>query len=168
MAFQMTLSEAKEALTRAKSAMGRVREKAEEAIGSGIEVAEVGGTAFGFGYANGRWGGDEGEVKVFGLPVDLGVGIAMTGVAMFGGFGKYAEHGVNVGAGAIASYAYRAGHQLGSDAAQDTPTSSKTNSKAAFAAPNGARGAMPRAGTTTAGEWDSHAQTYTVFEHQGA
>ena len=121
MAFQMTLGEAKEALTRAKHAMGRVREKAEEAIGSGLEVAEVGGTAFGFGYVNGRWGGDEGEMKVFGLPVDLGVGIALTGVSMFGGFGKYAEHGVNVGAGAIASYAYRAGHQLGSDAAQDSP-----------------------------------------------
>ena len=40
---------------------------------------------------------------LFGLPVDLGVGIALTGVSMFGGFGKYAEHGVNVGAGAIAS-----------------------------------------------------------------
>jgi hypothetical protein len=168
MAFQMTLSEAKEALTRAKSAMGRVREKAEEAIGSGIEVAEVGGTAFGFGYANGRWGGDEGEVKVFGLPVDLGVGIAMTGVAMFGGFGKYGEHGVNVGAGAIASYAYRAGHQLGSDAAQDSSSTNHQTSKASFARPAAARGAMPSASTTTAGEWDSHGQTYTVYEHQGA
>jgi hypothetical protein len=169
MAFQMTLGEAKEALTRAKNAMGRVREKAEEAIGSGIEVAEVGGTAFGFGYANGRWGGDDGEVKMFGVPVDLGVGIALTGVSMFGGFGKYGEHGINVGAGAIASYAYRAGHQLGSDAAGDS--SSRTNSRASFAAP-AARAAMPRAAapasTTTAGEWDSHGQSYTVYEHQGA
>jgi hypothetical protein len=167
MAFQMTLGEAKEALTRAKNAMGRVREKAEEAIGSGIEVAEVGGTAFGFGYANGRWGGDGGEVKMFGVPVDLGVGIALTGVSMFGGFGKYGEHGINVGAGAIASYAYRAGHQLGSDAAQDS--SSNSASRAAFAPPAGARGAMRGApATTTAGEWDSHGQSYTVYEHQGA
>ncbi len=104
MAFQMTLGEAKEALSRAKNAMGRVREKAEEAIGSGIEVAEVGGTAFGFGYANGRWGGDDGEVKMFGLPVDLGVGIALTGVAMFGGFGKYGEHGVNHRGGFLLMY----------------------------------------------------------------
>ena len=167
MAFQMSLGEAKEALTRAKNAMGRVREKAEEAIGSGIEVAEVGGTAFGFGYANGRWGGDDGEVKMFGVPVDLGVGIALTGLSMFGGFGKYGEHGINVGAGAIASYAYRAGHQLGSDAAQDS--SSSSTSKAAFAPPAGARGAMRGApAPTTAGEWDSHGQTYTVYEHQGA
>src|SRR5215471_7564545 len=114
MAFNMTLSEAKEALERARNAMARVREKAEGAIGQGIEVAEVGGTAFGFGYANAKWGGDDGELKMFGIPVDLGVGIAMTGVAMFGGFGRYGEHGVNVGAGAIASYAYRTGYQLGS------------------------------------------------------
>src|SRR5579875_1118149 len=116
MAFQMTLSEAKDALTRAKHAMARVREKAEDAIGSGIEVAEVGGTAFGFGYANAKWGGDEGELKMFGIPVDQGVGIALTGVSMFGGFGRYGEHGVNVGAGAIASYAYRTGYELGSAA----------------------------------------------------
>ena len=164
MAFQMTLGEAKEALTRAKHAMGRVREKAEEAIGSGLEVAEVGGTAFGFGYVNGRWGGDEGEMKVFGLPVDLGVGIALTGVSMFGGFGKYAEHGVNVGAGAIASYAYRAGHQLGSDAAQDSRAAEDELEGGLCGAGRRAR-AMPRAAAhaRTAGEWDSHGQTLHRF-----
>lgn len=166
MAFQMTLSEAKEALTRAKHAMGKVREKAEEAIGNGIEVAEVGGTAFGFGYANARWGGDDGELKMFGIPVDLGVGIALTGVSMFGGFGRYGEHGVNVGAGAIAAYSYRTGYQLGSESAD----SASTTSTKSFAAPK-ARAAMPRgnaASHTTAGEWDSQGQTYTVYEHQGA
>ena len=56
MAFQMSLGEAKEALSRAKNAMSKVREKAEEAIGQGIEVTEVGGTAFGFGFANAKWG----------------------------------------------------------------------------------------------------------------
>jgi hypothetical protein len=163
MAFQMTLGEAKEALSRAKNAMGRVREKAEEAIGSGIEVAEVGGTAFGLGFANAKWGGDDGELKMFGIPVDLGVGIALTGVSMFGGFGRYGEHGVNVGAGAIASYAYRTGYQLGSESA-----SSSASKPASLGAP-AARPAM-RAGNshTTAGEWDSQAQTYTVYEHQGA
>jgi hypothetical protein len=165
MAFQMSLSEAKDALSRAKHAMARIREKSEEAIGSGIEVAEVGGTAFGFGWANGKWGGDDGELKMFGIPVDLGVGIALTGVSMFGGFGRYGEHGVNVGAGAIASYAYRTGYQLGSESA-----SSSTNTSAkAFAAPH-ARAAMPprAAAHATAGEWDSQGQTYTVYEHQGA
>src|SRR5262249_55195443 len=106
-----------------------------------------------------------GEIKMFGIPVDLGVGIALTGVSMFGGFGKYGEHGVNVGAGAIASYAYRTGYQLGSESASSsTSTQAKT-----FAAP-GARAAMKggNAPHPTAGEWDSHGQTYTVYEHQGA
>ena len=165
MAFQMTLGEAKEALERAKNAMSKVREKAEVAIGQGIEVAEVGGTAFGFGFANAKWGGDDGEIKMFGIPVDLGVGIALTGVSMFGGFGRYGEHGVNVGAGAIASYAYRTGYQLGSESASD----SKNTQAKAFAG-QGTRAAMKggNAAHTTAGEWDSHGQTYTVYEHQGA
>ena len=165
----MTLGEAKEALSRAKNSMSKVREKAEEAIGQGIEVTEVGGAAFAFGYANARWG-EDGEVKAFGIPVDLGAGIALTGLAMFGGFGKYGEHGVNVGAGAIASYAYRAGHQLGSDAAQSSDSANSSTTKAAFAAP-AARAAMPRGNAAThatAGEWDSHGQSYTVYEHQGA
>ena len=168
MAFQMSLGEAKEALSRAKNAMSKVREKAEVAIGEGIEVAEVGGTAFGFGFANGKWGGDDGEIKMFGIPVDLGVGIALTGVSMFGGFGRYGEHGVNVGAGAIASYAYRTGYQLGSDSASSSTSTSSTKT-ASFAAP-GPRAAMRggNAAHTTAGEWDSQGQTYTVYEHQGA
>jgi hypothetical protein len=169
MAFQMSLGEAKEALSRAKNAMSKVREKAEEAIGHGIEVAEVGGTAFGFGYANAKWGGDAGELKMFGIPVDLGVGIALTGVSMFGGFGRYAEHGVNVGAGAIAAYSYRTGYQLGSDTSDSAGdgTSAKTTSFTAAAARR--RMPAPNATHTTAGEWDPHGQTYTVYEqHQGA
>ena len=117
-----------------------------------------------------RHRGPQGEVKVFGVPVDLGVGIALTGVSMFGGFGKYGEHGINVGAGAIASYAYRSGHQLGSDAAQSSDSTNSSTTRASFAAP-AARAAMPRgaaASHATAGEWDSHGQSYTVFEHQGA
>ena len=166
MAFQMTLGEAKEALERAKHAMTKVREKAEVAIGQGIEVAEVGGTAFGFGFANAKWGGDEGELKMFGIPVDLGVGIAMTGVSMFGGFGRYGEHGVNVGAGAIASYAYRTGYQLGSESASSSTSAHPAKTLGAPPARGAMRGA--NGAPTTAGEWDSQGQTYTVYEHQGA
>ncbi len=163
MAFQMTLGEAKEALSRAKNAMSKVREKAEEAIGQGIEVTEVGGTAFGFGFANAKWGGDDGELKMFGIPVDLGVGIALTGVSMFGGFGRYGEHGVNVGAGAIAAYAYRTGYQLGSDTSASDGTTTTQSSFRSTAAPR----RMPSAQShTTAGQWDPHGQTYTVYENQ--
>jgi hypothetical protein len=162
MSFHMSLGEAREALARARTAMTRVREKTEEAIGHGIELAEVGGTAFGFGYANGRWGDDNGELKVLGLPIDLGAGIALTGVAMLGGFGKYTEHGVNVGAGAIAAYAYRTGYQLG-QSSHDSESAHAMPFRAPPARMNGARV------TTTAGEWDPQGQPFTVVEHhQGA
>jgi hypothetical protein len=166
MAFSMSLTEAKEALSRAKNSMAKVREKAEEAIGHGIEVAEVGGTAFGFGYANAKWGDETGELKAFGIPVDLGAGIALTGVAMFGGFGRYAEHGVNVGAGAIAAYSYRTGYQLG-EASNDTASNSQARRMAGPS--KQPRASMPAAQShVTAGEWDSQGQQYTVYEHQGA
>jgi hypothetical protein len=90
----------------------------------------------------------------------------MTGVSMFGGFGRYGEHGVNVGAGAIASYAYRTGYQLGSDSASSSTSAHQTKTLGAPAARGEMRGA--NAAPTTAGEWDSHGQTYTVYEHQGA
>lgn len=167
MPFQMSLGEAREALTRAKHSMARVREKAEVAIGQGIEVAEVGATAFGFGYANGRWGGDDGEMKMFGLPVDLGVGIAMSGLAMFGGFGKYGEHGVNVGAGAIAAYSYRTGYQLGAESSAH----GSTGNVRSIGSARGARAAMPQGAATpqvqTAGAWDPAGQTFTVHDHAG-
>jgi hypothetical protein len=123
MAFtSQSIAKARDYAERMSNKMARLREHAEEAIGNGIQVTEVGGSAFAFGYANGRWG-EDGELKVLGVPADLGVGFALTGIAMFGGLGKYAEHGVNIGSGALAAYAYRAGHQLGESAAEkDTPT----------------------------------------------
>jgi hypothetical protein len=165
MAFSMSIGEAREALSRARTAMTRVREKAEVAIGQGMEVAEVGGVAFGFGYANGRWGDpDTGEIKVLGLPVDLSVGIALTGVAMMGGFGKYGEHGVNIGAGALSAYAYRTGYQLGQTGAEDSASATTSARKISGArAARAVAGANGAARFATAGEWDG--ETYTVFDH---
>ncbi len=118
MAFDTkSITKAKEYVERAREKMARVREHAEEAIGTGIQIAEVGGTAFGFGYANQRWGKD-GEVMVMGIPADLGVAVALHGVSFMGGLGKYSEHGHNVGTGALASYAYRMGTQMGASAAR--------------------------------------------------
>ena len=118
MAFDTkSIAKAREYVDKAREKMARIREHAEEAIGTGIQIAEVGGTAFGFGYANARWG-QNGEVKVMGVPADLGVAVALHGVAFMGGLGKYSEHGHNVGSGALASYAYRMGTQLGTTAAQ--------------------------------------------------
>jgi hypothetical protein len=136
--------------------MAKLREHAEDAIGNGIQVTEVGGTSFAFGYANGRWG-EDGEMKMLGVPVDLGVGFALTGVAMFGGLGKYGEHGVNIGSGALAAYAYRSGYQLGQDAAaDDAKPGRRANGK-----PGPARMTTPASVGTG---WDPQGQTYTVHE----
>jgi hypothetical protein len=159
MAFtSQSLAKARDYAERMSNKMAKLREHAEEAIGNGIQVTEVGGTAFAFGYANGRWG-EDGEIKVLGVPVDLGVGFALTGVAMFGGLGRYAEHGVNIGSGALAAYGYRSGFQLGQDAsANDQPSNTAPKKTAAAKA---ARGAMN--GPSVSVGWDG--QTYTVHEH---
>ena len=127
MAFtSQSLSKAREYAERMQKRMATIRETAEKAVGDGIEVTEVGGAAFAFGYANGRWGQD-GEMKMLGIPVDLGVGFALTGIAMFGGLGEYREHGVNIGSGALAAYGYRSGFQLGADAASNSPRAARAS-----------------------------------------
>jgi hypothetical protein len=118
MAFNtQSLAKMQDHLERMQGRMAKVREHAEASVGLAIQATEVGGTAFAFGYANGRWG-EDGELKVLGLPVDLGVGFALTGLSLLGGLGKYAEHGNNVGSGAIAAFAYRSGMQMGAQAAE--------------------------------------------------
>ena len=96
---------------------------------------------------------------MLGVPVDLGVGFALTGVAMFGGLGRYGEHGVNIGSGALAAYAYRSGYQLGQDAAND-------DAKPAGGRKAYAKGASPRIASpaSVSTGWDAQGQTYTVHE----
>ena len=161
MAFtSQALAKTEEALTRTREKMARLKETAEEAIGNGIQVTEVGGTAFLMGLANAKWG-EDGEIKVLGVSLDLGVGFALTGVAMFGGLGKYAEHGVNVGSGALAAYAYRSGFQLGTEWAEEDddadhqPKQSAKKTSAQRSQLNGRSAVM-------SGE---PGQTYTVYGH---
>jgi hypothetical protein len=160
MAFTaQTIAQAREYVEKAQTRMKTFREKAEERIGQGLEVTEVSGTAFALGYANARWG-EDGEIKLLGVPLDLGAGAALTGLALFGGLGKYAEHGVNIGAGALAAYGYRAGFELGSEAQDDDEQAAQKKSakKTAAAARMGA--ARPT-GYATAGV---PGETYAVYE----
>jgi hypothetical protein len=161
MAFtSQSLAKARDYAERMSNKMAKLREHAEEAIGNGIQVTEVGGTSFAFGYANGRWG-EDGEIKMLGVPVDLGVGFALTGIAMFGGLGKYGEHGVNIGSGALAAYAYRSGFQLGQEAANDDakPTNTAAMRK------RGAQATPAKLHTPSVSTgWDPQGQTYTVHE----
>lgn len=163
MAFtSQSIAKARDYAERMSNKMSKLREHAEEAIGNGLQVAEVGAAAGALGYANGKWGGEDGELKVLGVPADLGVGFALTGVALFGGLGKYAEHGVNIGSGALAAYAYRTGFQLGASAAQND--NQPVSAARRMGAPARAHARMPAPAVSVG--WDGQ-QTYTVHEdHQ--
>jgi hypothetical protein len=86
-----------------------VRKQAEGVIETGVRSVVVGGTAFGLGLANGRYGG----VKVAGVPVDLGLAIVshMAGFAGLGGTQN--KHLHSVGDGALAAYLATTGRGVG-------------------------------------------------------
>jgi len=107
-------------LQRAKATIANMREQGEETVGMALQTVEVGGTAFGFAYANQRYG--SGEIKILGLPADLAVGIGLHVVGLFGGVGKYGDHAHNIADGALASYAARQGAVFGAKAKQSAST----------------------------------------------
>lgn len=109
-----SVAHAREMIANARKKMAQMREGAEEVIGEGIRIGEIGAAALGFGYANGRWG-ENGELAVGGIPVDLGAAVLLHGTAFMGGLGKYAEHGHNLGTGALAAAAYRTGAKIGAE-----------------------------------------------------
>ena len=107
-----SLSKMRDLYEGARNRMAKMKEQSEAIIGEGLKVVEVSGSAFALGYANERYG-KGGELMVAGVPVDLGVGVGLLGVTLFGGLGKYAEHGANVAAGALAAFGYRSGAEMG-------------------------------------------------------
>lgn len=116
------IGKAKELVERMHRKMQDLKKGSETAIGYGVQAAETVGTAFAFGYAHARWGGDDKELKVIGVPADLAVGITLVVAGLGGGLGKYGEHGVNIGSGALSSYAYKAGTEIGARAAKNATT----------------------------------------------
>ena len=120
MAFE-SLSRVKEGYERLQARMHNAAKRNEKAIEQGFAVLETNGGLFAWGWANERYGDptDQGvkELRVLGMPADLAAGGALLGLSFFGGFGKYAEHGHNLGDGCIASYAFRMGSQMGATAA---------------------------------------------------
>lgn len=135
MAFSaQNIAKAREMVERARSKMTAMREHSEEVIGEAIAATEVGTTALAFGYANARYG-DGGELKIAGMPLDLLAGVSLHGISFMGGLGKYAEHGHNIGSGAMAAYAYRAGSQLGRDAREGKGAAPGTRTAGYFQPP---------------------------------
>jgi hypothetical protein len=113
-----------EGYLRMKSQIAKVKEKAAEAMEQGVQTLEVGGAAFGFGYLRGRMSSESKPFAIAGVPTDLGAGLALHTLAFMGGFDKYAEHGHNLGDGALASYLTFKGIQFGKEAAAKAGTAS--------------------------------------------
>ncbi len=112
------MEQAQKKVERAQTTLEKFKDRAEEAMATGLKIAEIGMTTTAFGYVNGRWG-ENGELAVMGMPVDLGTAVAMHTVAFLGGFGKYSEHGHNIGTGALAACGYRTAAAMGAKAAAE-------------------------------------------------
>lgn len=125
MAFETTsIAKLKEHADSLKRRMASMASKAEKGVDAALTVVEVAGVGFGLGYVNGRYGVIPAnstanalpEYDIAGMPADLLGGIALVGVALLGGAGKYEEHAVRVGAAALGAYGYRTGYQMGATA----------------------------------------------------
>src|SRR5437870_13042445 len=95
--------------------MREFREKHSKKITAGVAAVETTGTAYAFGFLNGRFGGEHGELSIGGVvPVDLLAGTALHALAFFNGLDEeQAPHAHAVGTGGLAACAYRYGHRLG-------------------------------------------------------
>lgn len=154
--------QAAEMLERAKARMSKVRESTEEAIGDGLLAVEASATSYGLAYANMRWG-EEGELKVLGVPVDVGIATALGGLSAFGALGKYKEHGRNVAVGALSLVAGRMGADAGAKAAREDSDDAYKKTLAGGGKNAGTIGAGAGAGATS-GAGAAGGQTYVVAE----
>lgn len=112
MAMTITKKDAQQAVARLetiKKRIANIRERAEETTERIVATAEVGGAAFGMGVIQGKTGG----VEVFGVPLELGLGLGLNAFALFGGAGKHSNHLHNVGNGCLAAYATTLGRGVG-------------------------------------------------------
>jgi hypothetical protein len=89
------------------------KEKGQEQLGHVLQTAEVGATAFGFGFARGKMGDAEGNLDIAGMPTSLVAAVGMHGLGFMGVFGKHSEHAHNIGDGALAEYAAVQGMRMG-------------------------------------------------------
>jgi hypothetical protein len=135
MAYE-ALARVKQLQERLTSRMANFKKTNEKRIGQAFAIVEVNGGLAAWGYANERWGTappDDPiglrEVKVMNVPADLVVGLGLLGVSLFGGFGKYDEHGLNLGNASTGSFSYKLGAEAGRRAATKA---SQTTSGAAF------------------------------------
>lgn len=96
-----------------KARMKNMTEKGQEMLGDVLQSAEIGATAFGFGFARGKMGDQNGDLDVFGVPASAGAAIVGHLLAFSGVFGKHSEHAHNIADGALAEYTAVVGMRLG-------------------------------------------------------
>jgi hypothetical protein len=155
-----TLAEARSAVERARQKMRDFRQENGKKIAAGVAAVETTGTCYAFGFLNGRFGGERGEMSIGGVvPIDLLAGTALHAVAFFNGVDEeQSPHAHSIGTGALAACAYRYGHRLGESMAINA--GAKTGPSAlGYAPPNQQLGGAPRVFATPNG------QQYTVVQH---
>ena len=155
-----TLAEARSAVERARTKMREFRQENSKKIAAGVAAVETTGTAYAFGFLNGRFGGERGELSIGGVvPVDLLAGTALHALAFFNGLDEeQAPHAHSIGTGAMAACAYRYGHRLGESMAVNA------GAKTGPAAMGGAA-AYPQLGGTPRVIATPNGQQYTVVQH---
>jgi hypothetical protein len=133
MAMHITQNHAKQALTKYEALKKRIaglKEKSEHTVQQVVRTAEVGGAAFAMGLVQGRTGG----VEIFGVPLELGLGLGLNVFGLLGGAGEHSDHLLNVGNGCLASYATTLGRGIGTTMAAKaggTPAAQVTDGGAA-------------------------------------
>lgn len=112
MAMTITKKDAQHAMQRLEGIKRRIagiRERAEQTTERLIGTAETAGAAFAAGVIQGKTGG----VELFGVPLELGLGLGLNAFAFLGGAGKHSDHLHNVGNGFLAAYATTMGRGVG-------------------------------------------------------
>lgn len=91
----------------------KLREKAGMTVTTVVEAAEVSGVALALGYYAGKRAKDgAGQLSIFGVPLDLGVGVAAHVLAIMG-VGGAEEHFRAIGHGGLATYFSTMGFNTG-------------------------------------------------------
>ncbi len=90
---------------------GLVRQIHDDKMRMGATILEIVVPAAAFSYLNAKSAG--GEAKIGPVPVDLGIGALLAGLAIFDVLGDWSEDALNVGIGALTAYASRTGAAFG-------------------------------------------------------
>ena len=101
----------------AKKSLKRAREKAQETMGEVVQTLEAGSAAFGFGWARGRYAQD-GELEVFGVPIDLATGLGLKALSFAEQFDRYDSDASAFGQGALDAWLTAQGVRFGMEARQ--------------------------------------------------